>query len=145
MSQMRTEKRNQEFLVPSLSGDKAFSSRENNVRASEQAKARENVLFLSDEREEGDEQGGEYLLADSASRAGAERTTKVSYRRLSAGESRGLVTAKKAKERQRRRRKKKGKTEREGAGEKNCAPRAKRPSGFIVARGKERCPHIVDY
>lgn len=51
MSQTRTEKGNQEFLVPSLSGDKAFSSRENNVRASERAEARENVLFLSDERE----------------------------------------------------------------------------------------------
>lgn len=41
MSQTRTEKGNQEFLVPSLSGDKAFSSRENNVRASERVEARE--------------------------------------------------------------------------------------------------------
>lgn len=139
MSQTRTEKGNQEFLVPSLSGDKAFSSRENNVRASE------NVLFLSDGREGGDEQAGEYLLADSASRAGAERTAEVSYWRLSAGESRGLVTAKKAKERRRRRRKKKKRRNDGRAGEKNCAPRAKRPSDFIAARGKEWSLHIVDY
>lgn len=145
MSQTRTEKGNQEFLVPSLSGDKAFSSRENNVRASARAEARENVLFLSDEREGEDEQTGEYLLADSASRAGAERTAEVSYRRLSTGESRGLVTAKKAKERRRRRRKKKERGNDGRAGEKNCAPRAKRPSDFIAARGKERNPHAVDY
>jgi len=102
------------------------------------------VFFLSDERKGKDEQAGEYLLADSASRAGAERTAEVSYRRLSAVESRGLVTAKKAKER-RRRRKKKERSNDGRAGEKNCAPSAKRPSDFIAARGKERSSYIVDY
>jgi len=87
------------------------------------------MLFLSDEREGGDEQAGEYLLADSASRAGAERTAEVSYRRLSAGESRGLVTAKKAKER-RRRRKKKGKKKRWEGGRKELRTARKTAFGF---------------
>jgi len=92
------------------------------------------MLFLSDEREGGDEQAGEYLLADSASHAGAERTTEVSYRRLSAGEFRGLVTAKKAKERRRRRRKKKGKKKRWEGGRKELRTARKTAFGFY------RCP-----
>lgn len=140
VSQTRAEKGNQEFLVPSLSGDKAFSSRENNVRASERAEARESV-FLSDEREGGDEQVGEYLLADSACRAGAERTAEVSYRRLSAGESRGLVATKKAKERRRRqRKKKKKKKERREGGRKELRTARKTAFGFYRRPRKREEP-----
>lgn len=125
MSQTRTEKRNQEFLVPSLSGDKAFSSRENNVRASERASRSEGERALSlvrqGEEVEEEEMSKLVNISPRIPRAALEqRTAQVSYRRLSAGESRGLAAAKKAKERRRRRRKK-GKKERRRAGEKNCA------------------------
>lgn len=109
------------------------------------------MLFLSDEREGEDEQAGEYLLVDSASCTGTERTAEVSYRRLSAGESRGLVTAKKAKERRRRRRKKKGKTGRRESGragerEKRIAHRAQNGLRILSPSEEKRGePALVDY
>lgn len=103
----------------SLSGDKLFSSRENNVRTSKRAVA--SSFFRTREKEE---MSKPVNISSRIPRATLEqRTAKVSYRRLSAGESRGLVAVKKAKERRRRRRKK-GKKKRRRAGEKNCAPLA---------------------
>lgn len=99
------------------------------------------MFFLSDERKGKDEQAGEYLLADSASRAGAERTAEVSYRRLSAVESRGLVTAKKAKERRRRRKKRKEVTT--GGREKRIAHRAQNGLRILSPPEEKRGAHIL--
>lgn len=137
ISQSRMKKRNQKFLVSSLSGDKAFSSRENNVRASKWAIV--SSFFRTKEKE----MSKPVNISSRIPRAvGA---TEVSYRRLSAGESRGLVAVKKAKERRRRRRKK-GKKKRRRAGEKNCAPLA---NGLRILSSleekREKRTHVVYY
>jgi len=138
--------------VPSLSGDKAFSSRENNARESERASrgaggGRAGGRALSLVRQGGgggggggDERAGEYLSADSALE---QPTARVSCRRLSAGESRGLAAAKKAKERddgagEKRERRRNEAGERR-KGEKNCA----NGLGDFIARrlAKRRIPH----
>lgn len=139
ISQSRTEKRNQKFLVPSLSGDKAFSSRENNVRASKRAVV--SSFFRTREKEE---MSKPLNISSRIPRAALEqRTAQVSYRRLSAGESRGLVAVKKAKERRRRRRKKKRKEGTTEGGRKELRAARKRPSDFIVARRKEKNEHTL--
>lgn len=126
-------KRNQEFLVPSLSGDKAFSRFEKITFARTKKRRKANT---TGEKANGwaRKPANISLRADSALE---QRTAKVSYRRLSAGESRGLVAAKKAKERQWRRRKKNWKND-GGGGRKELRVARKRPSDFIVARGKKR-------
>lgn len=120
-SDANADKRNQEFLASSLSGDKAFSSREKNVRASEpEARGKEPVNISpwipraarwSNEQPKYRTEG--CLLA---SLAASSRLKKP--RKDGGGE-------------------KKGKKKRRRAGEKNCAAR-ERPSDFIASREKER-------
>lgn len=142
ISQSRTEKRNQKFLVPSLSGDKAFSSRENNVRASKRAVT--SSFFRTREKEE---MSKPLNISSRIPRAALEqRTAQVSYRRLSAGESRGLVAVKKAKERRRRRRKKKKERRNDGGREKRIARRSQTAFGFYRRpKKREERTHIVHY
>lgn len=142
MSQIRTWKRNQEFLVPALSGDKAFSSRENNVGAGER-QARENKF-----RERRTRRASRRISLRGGFRGAAleQRANRPKYRTkvvcpasLAASsqrkKSQGKTAATEGREKEKKRKGKK----RARTGEKNCAYGLRILSS---ARGKERSASV---